>query len=144
MRICKTEGAALCSGHISPKECLVLAKEAKTTGFKNLEITHANAWTEDFTIGVIQELVELGAVISISYGACSPRNGRQDPEEILGIVKQIGAEHLILMTDYGQVVSPSPAQGLRVFYYLMKTLGVSTADLNLMIKKNPLRLLNLE
>ena len=144
MRICKKEGVALCSGHISPEECLALAKEAKATGFKNLEITHTNHWTEYFTIGIVKELVELGAYISLSYGACSPRHGRQDPQEIVDIIKQIGVEPLILVTDYGQVVSPAPVQGLRVFYYLMKSMGVSTADLDLMIKKNPARLLNLD
>lgn len=144
LRICKNEGVALCSGHISPAECLALAREAKVIGFKNLEITHANAWIEDFTIGVMKELAELGAYISISYGACSPRNGRQDPEEILSIIKQIGAKNLILMTDYGQVVSPAPVEGLRVFYYLMKNLGISGTDIDLMIKKNPAKFLNLE
>ena len=143
LRICKEKDVALCSGHISPEECLCLAKEAKAIGFKQLEITHANAWIEDFTIDVMKELASYGAIISLSYGACSPRNGRQDPEEILQIVKEVGPANLIMMTDYGQVVSPAPVQGLRVFYYLMKTLGVSPADLNLMLKENPERLLNL-
>lgn len=143
LRICKDKSAALCSGHISPQECLALAKEAKAIGYTQLEITHANDWMEDFTIEVMRELAAYGAVISLAYGACSPRNGRQDPEEILQIIREVGPEHLIMMTDYGQVVSPSPAQGLRVFYYLMKTLGVSASDLDLMIKENPRRMLNL-
>jgi len=144
IKICKNEGAALATGHISPEECLALARVAKEMGFKNLEITHPNAWFEDFNMGVCRELADLGALLSLSYGACSPRNGREDPEEILSIIKEIGAEKLIMMTDYGQVVSPSPAQGMRVFYYLMKSMGVSAKDLDLMIKKNPARLLNLD
>jgi hypothetical protein len=143
LRICGEKRAALCSGHISPKECLAIAKEAKKIGYSQFEITHANAWTEDFTIDVMKELVSNGAVISLSYGACSPRNGRQDPEEIAQIIREIGPQNCIMMTDYGQTVSPPPAQGLRVFYYLMKTLGVEPSALDLMIKVNPARLLNL-
>ena len=144
LRICKEKEAALSSGHISPKECLAIAKEAKTIGYKNFEITHANAWMEDFTLDVMKELTENGAFISLSYGVCSPRNGRQDPEEITSVVKNIGAEHCIMMTDYGQVVAPSPAQGLRVFYYVMKAVGVSEQELDLMVRKNPARFLYLE
>lgn len=143
LRMCKDKNVALCSGHISPKECIAIAKEAKEIGFKQFEITHANAWTEDFTLDVMKALVDYGAYISLSYGACSPRNGRQDPEEILNIIKELGAQNVIMMTDYGQVVSPSPAQGLRVFYYLMRNMGVKPSDLDLMIKENPRALLNL-
>ena len=49
-----------------------------------------------------------------------------------------------MITDYGQVTSPAPVEGMRVFYYMLKTLGVSTADLDIMAKKNPARFLNLE
>lgn len=144
MRVCKDYKVALCSGHVSPAECVALARAARDMGFAQLEITHANAWVEDFTMEVLRELADCGAWISLSYGACSPHNGRQDPEEIVDIIKTIGAGRCIMMTDYGQVNSPSPAQGLRVFYYLMKKLGISADELSLMIRANPARLLGLE
>ena len=143
LRICHEHHVALCSGHISPQECLAVAKEAKKIGYKQFEITHPNAWTDDFTIDVMRELAACGAVLSISYGACSPRNGREDPEEIVHIIHEIGAQNCILMTDYGQTVSPSPAQGMRVFYYLMKSMGIEPSALDLMMKSNPAKLLNL-
>lgn len=144
IKICKEYNAVLCSGHISPKECLALAHKAKEMDYHKVEITHANAWIEDFTMDIMQELTDNGAVLSLSYGACSPHNGRQDPEEIVNIIKTIGAEHCIMMTDYGQVNSPSPAQGLRVYYYLMKKLGVTVQELDLMIRQNPAKLLDLD
>lgn len=144
VQICRDNRTVLCSGHISPGECLAVAKYAKEIGFDKVEITHANTWVEDFTNDVLKEPVSYGAVVSLSYGACSPHNGRQDPEEILGIIRAIGAENCIMMTDYGQVTSPAPADGLRVFYYLMKKLGCSEEELDLMIRKNPAKLLDLE
>ena len=44
----------------------------------------------------------------------------------------------------GQVNSPAPADGLRVFYYLMKKLGCTEEELDLMIRKNPAKLLDLD
>jgi hypothetical protein len=143
LRICKEKEVALCSGHISPQECLAVAKEAKEIGFSHFEITHANAWLDDFTLPVLSGLVENGALISISYGVCSPRNGRQNPEEIAALIKALGAQNCIIMTDYGQVTSPSPVQGLRAFYYLLKAVGIAEDELNLMLKANPARLLYL-
>ena len=51
---------------------------------------------------------------------------------------------MALITDYGQVASPAPADGMRVFYYLLRRLGISDADLHAMIVTNPARLLDLE
>ncbi len=42
------------------------------------------------------------------------------------------------------VASPAPADGMRVFYYLLRRLGISDADLHAMIVTNPARLLDLE
>lgn len=144
IRICKEYDAVLCSGHISPQECIEIAVEAKKVGYDRFEITHPNAWMEDFDIGTLRDIVQKGAVISLSYGVCSPHNGRQDPAEIAEIIKELGAENCIMMTDYGQVNSPSPAQGMRVFYYLMKGLGISQRELDMMTKSNPAQLLNIK
>lgn len=72
VQICQDNRTVLCSGHISPGECLAVAKYAKEIGFDKVEITHANTWVEDFTNDVLKEPVSYGAVVSLSYGACSP------------------------------------------------------------------------
>ena len=144
IRICKEYDVLLCSGHIGPNECLAVAEYAKSIGFNKLEITHANAWFEDFSIDVLKRLADCGAVISCSLGAMAPHNGREDPREVVEIIREIGAGHVVLMTDYGQVNAPSPAQGMRVFYYLMLKMGITKEELELMMKKNPAFLLGLE
>lgn len=144
LRLCKENDIVLCSGHISPEECLSIARQAHEIGFKKFEITHANAWFEDFTLDVLRQLADYGATISLSYGVCSPTHGRQAPEEIVAAIDAIGAEHCILITDYGQVISPPPVQGLLVFYYLLKSRGVSKEKLDRMVKINPAILLDLD
>lgn len=143
LRICKEYDAILASGHISPQECLALAKESRAIGYDRLEITHPNAWTEDFTMDVLRELTSLGATLTLSYGVCSSYNGKQDPKEIVSIIKEVGAQSCVLITDYGQVYSPSPVEGLRAFYYLLLRFGVTQKELDMMTKENPSRLLNL-
>ena len=71
LRLCKESDLILGTGHISPREALVLAREAEKINYKKLEITHPNAWLEDFTIPVIKELIGLGATIT-SLTVCVP------------------------------------------------------------------------
>ncbi len=144
LRLAKEMDLVLCSGHISPTECIALAEEAAAIGYRKFEITHANAWTEDFTLEVLKRLTACGATVSLSYGVCSPTHGRQDPREIVGIIREIGADHCILITDYGQTISPPPAVGMLVFYNLLKSLGVSREELDLMLKTKPAELLGLD
>lgn len=143
LQACKEYGAILGSGHVGPEECLALAKEARRIGYDKLEITHPNDWMEDFSLDICKELAGLGATLTIAYGCCSPHNGRQDPHEIVEMIRAVGAEHLALITDYGQVTSPAPADGMRVFCYLLKRLGISDGELHEMIVTNPCRLLGL-
>jgi len=143
LRLCKEYDVILASGHVSPQESLVLAKEAKKIGFTKLEVTHPNIWYEDFPLDVLRELAEYGATFTLSFGACSPHNGRQDPHEIVEIIKGVGAEHCCLITDYGQTVHPSPVEGYRVYCQLLMNLGVTRDEIELMAKKNPARLLSI-
>jgi hypothetical protein len=143
VKICKESDVILGSGHLGPEECVVLAHESKKMGYGKLEITHPNAWLEDFDSGVLKELTKLGAWFTLSFGVCSTQTGRQDIREIANVIKEIGAEHCCLITDYGQVTNPSPVEGYRVFCQLLSTIGVSNEELDLMTKVNPSRLLSI-
>lgn len=144
MTICHQYGAVLGSGHAGPQECLALARYANDIGYTKLEITHVNAWTEDFTPDICRELAANGATLSIAYGVCSPHNGRQDPREIAEMIRDIGAQHFILITDSGSMTCPPPPVGMRGFYYLLQRLGVSSDELHTMMVTNPARLLDLD
>ncbi|HHW18761.1 MAG TPA: hypothetical protein GXX30_07650 [Firmicutes bacterium] len=143
LRIAKDYGAVVSSGHVSPQECLALADEAVKIGFDRLAICHPNAWLEDFTVEVLDQLVAAGCFLELSFGACSPLHGRQDPHEIAAIIKRVGAAHCVMITDYGQVETPSPVEGMRVFCELMLRCGVPREDIYVMTRDNPRFLLGL-
>ena len=141
LRIAKDYDAVVSSGHVSPQECLALAEGAAQIGFKKLAVCHPNAWLEDFTQDVLDSLAQAGAYLELSYGACSPLHGRQDPHEIAGIVRRVGAERCVMITDYGQVETPSPVEGMRVFCEIM--CGVSRDEIHVMTRDNPRFLLGI-
>lgn len=143
LRLCKENDVILGSGHISPQETLALALESKKIGYKKLEVTHPNAWLDDYNYDLLEKLVNCEATITLSFGVCSPHNGRQDPHEIVDVIKKIGAENCCLITDYGQTVHPSPVEGYRVYCQLLMGLGVTKDEIEVMTKENPAKLLSL-
>lgn len=141
--ICKEYKICLASGHISPEEALEVAKYSNEIGYTQYEVTHPNIWSE-YNFENMKELADLGATLSIAYGCTLPHNGGVHPSYLVDIVKNIGAEHCTMITDFGQVYSPSPVEGFRVFRALMKRFGCTVDELDIMMKINPARMLNLD
>ena len=55
----------------------------------------------------------------------------------------VGPERALMSTDFGQVKSPHPADGMRLFIDEMLRCGVPPAAIDLMARRNPARLLGL-
>lgn len=143
IEICKEYRVCLASGHVSPEEALAVAKYAEEIGYAQFEVTHPNIW-EEYTIEKMRELADLGATLAIAYGCTMPHNGGVHPGKLVTIVKEVGAERCTMITDFGQVYSPSPIEGFRVYRSIMKRFGCTEEELDLMMKTNPARLLALD
>ncbi len=74
----------------------------------------------------------------------TPHHCRQDPQEIVNAIRELGAKNCIMVTDGGDVVNPNHVQMLRAFYTLLLHYGISKEDLTIMLKKKPAELLDLE
>jgi len=132
------------SGHHSPQETIALMEYVKAIGFRRAVITHVNAFMDDFTPEVLDRLVKLGAVLEISNGVLVPLHGRQDPKEVAGIIRQVGAASVVLVSDAGQLENPSPPDALRSFCHILMKEGISADEIRTMVVDNPTRLLNLK
>ena len=56
----------------------------------------------------------------------------------------MGPGRCVLATDYGQLHSPAPVEGMRIFVQLCLEQGLSEADVRTMVVDNPARLLGLD
>jgi predicted metal-dependent phosphotriesterase family hydrolase len=61
-----------------------------------------------------------------------------------GIIHQVGAANVVLVSDGGQLENPSPADALRSFCHILIKEGVTPEEIRTMIVDNPTRLLGLE
>jgi predicted metal-dependent phosphotriesterase family hydrolase len=57
--------------------------------------------------------------------------------------KELGAKSLLISSDLGQSANITHADGIEVAVANMKREGVSDADIEIMLRKNPARLLGL-
>jgi len=68
-------------------------------------------------------------------------------EGIRVVAKQIrvlGAENMVIDTDFGRYSLSTPVEGLRQFISLLLDMGISKEDIRTMVKTNPERVLGLE
>jgi hypothetical protein len=145
LQIVRQYNIVLATGHISPKEVFALAEEAWRIGFGKLVITHAlqsQLTDTGLTTGEIQQLAKGGAYIEHSFWAWMPSTFRADPKQIAESVKETGAERCIMSSDFGQYFHPPAPEGLRLFIATMLRNGLNEAEVEMMVKTNPAKLLN--
>jgi predicted metal-dependent phosphotriesterase family hydrolase len=65
-------------------------------------------------------------------------------ERAVAAIRAVGAEHCMLSSDFGQAVNRPPPEGLATFLAALQAAGLSAADLDTMVRRNPARLLGLD
>lgn len=144
LKIAKKYNMVVCKGHMSFPETEALFKEAVSMGITKLITTHplSDIWGK-FSMEQIKELADMGAYTEIVFLNLMPRLGALDPADYIDLVKEIGAERMIMSTDFAQCMDPTPAEGMRFFIGTMLQFGCTKAEVELMVKVNPIKLLDI-
>jgi hypothetical protein len=138
-----TYDAILCTGHLTVPEMFALIREAKDSGVENILVTHAELDVVSVSKEDQGKMVDMGAYIEHSFTPCTHLRQRLNPRHIVEAIEHVGAEHCVMSSDMGQPVNPLPREGFRIFVKTMLHLGIPQADIDIMIRKNPAKLLGL-
>jgi hypothetical protein len=125
------------TGHISPKEALVLVASARTAGVRRIVVNHPCGTSIGTSISQQIELARLGAYLEHCYAQTTAGLDGVPMTAIAEAIRAVGAESCILATDLGQTFNPTPARGLRLFAQALLNLGLSRHDLKVMTRDNP-------
>ena len=140
LREIRNQKAILATGHISWRESDKLIRYAiKNIGIKKIIVTHPIYQRIDMPIRVQKELAKLGALMEQSFSMHSMDG--ISIKKIAGRIKEIGARNCIMTSDVGQTFSPKPSEALGIFAKELFKEGIALKDLEIMLVKNPLRLL---
>ena len=153
LKIIARENLVLATGHIHPEEILAVVKRGSELGVKNMIVTHGFTNVPGLTMEQAKQVVALGAVIEVCFlqflagpGAPLPflLHWKQVNAKHVGdAVKEFGAKGIVISSDLGQSANMTHPDGLEVAIAAMKKEGISDADIDTMMRKNPARLLGL-
>jgi hypothetical protein len=132
---------AVCTGHIAPRESVVLASAARDIGIEAVVFSHPDSHSVGATRDDIREMVRLGAVCEFCVLGMLPAFQRLHPNAAIDIIREIGAERCIITTDYFFEWSPPAPESLRMLIGTFLDLGLPANDISVMVRDNPARLL---
>jgi hypothetical protein len=133
----------LATGHSSPEEDLLLVREARRAGVESIVVTHAMLPPVGMNVPQMREAAGMGAYIEFVYNALIGPAKAFDIQEYAQAIRAIGPEHCILSSDLGQAGNPLHPDGFEAFFAALRGQGFSVAEIELMAKVNPAKLLGL-
>lgn len=134
--------AVLATGHLSPHESLGLLRFAAECGGKRMVVTHASESVPDMSVEDQRRAVEFGALIEHCFLAATPCCPGNIPlATIADQIRQVGPEHVILSSDFGQPANGPPVVGFGDHVVRLESLGFGPHEIRQMIVDNPAKLM---
>jgi Family of unknown function (DUF6282) len=131
------------TGHNTPEECLMLIRYARQVGVKHIVVTHAMMAPIHMNIAQMKEAASIGAYIEFVYNGLVGSYKEFEFADYARTMKAVGAEHCILGSDMGQVTNPVHTEALKIFYAGLLKAGMTQHEIDLMSRRNPATLLEL-
>jgi len=138
---------ALETGHVSAQEALLVIKEARARGIAHVVVTHGMTGPTNLSVLQAQEAAKMGAYIEMVYGATLEKGSKTTLQDYANWSRAVGPAHVIMSSDLGGArpyPRPMPTAGMLEYMKGLHKLGIPVADINLMAKTNPARVLGLE
>jgi hypothetical protein len=153
LKIIARENLVLATGHVHPEEIIAVVRKGRELGVKNFVVTHGLTNVPGLTMAQAKQVTEMGAVIEVCFlqflaGPNAPLPflthwTQINAKNVAQAVKELGANSLLISSDLGQTGNMVHPDGLEMAIAAMKKEGISDADIDTMMRKNPARLLGL-
>jgi len=153
LKIIARENLLLATGHVHPEEVLAVVRRGRELGVKNMIVTHGLTNVPGLSMAQAKQVADMGAVIEVCFlqflaGPNAPLPflthwNQVNAKNVAQAIKEIGAKSLVISSDLGQSGNMTHPDGIEAAIAAMKKEGISDGDIDLMMRKNPARLLGL-
>ena len=134
--------AILATGHLSAQESLILLRKAGEMGIEKMLVTHASESVPAFSIDQQKEAIEWGALVEHSFFATTAScPSRISLASMRDMIRQVGVDHVILSSDFGQTANGNPVKNFRHHLEKIAEFGFDESEIKQMICLNPKRIL---
>lgn len=143
LRMIAAYDAVLGTGHLSVPEILALLRLGSLCGVKRMLVNHVTESVIAMGVEEQREAVRLGAFIEHSFFALTASCPQSVPLDVMcDQIRQVGVEHVILTSDFGQVANPPPVEGFAFYLEKVRAQGFSAEELRVMVHDNPAKLIS--
>ena len=132
----------LSTGHSSPAESIMIIKAAKAAGVNRIYVQHPIMPRVGMSIEMQKEAVKLGALLEYVLGEAM--GNAKEFEHWTDGIKAVGPENVVIGSDLGQWGRSLPTDGFKLTIPRMLKAGFTKAQIDMMTKSNPARLIGLE
>jgi microsomal dipeptidase-like Zn-dependent dipeptidase len=134
-------------------ETIAATRRGRELGVKNILVTHCLTNVPGLTMEQAKQVTQMGAMIEVCFlQFLTGPNASQawmthwtniGAKQVAQAVKELGAGSIVLSSDLGQTGNMTHPDGIETMIAAVKREGVSDADVDLMLRKNPAKLLGL-
>jgi hypothetical protein len=153
LKIIARENLLLATGHVHPEEIIAVVRRGRELGVKNMLVTHGFTNVPGLSMAQAKQVADMGAVIEVCFlqflaGPNAPLPflthwTQVNAKHVAQAVKEIGSKSLVISSDLGQSSNMTHPDGIEAAIAAMRREGISDADIDVMMRKNPARLLGL-
>ncbi len=154
LKIIARENLVLATGHVHPEEIIAVVRKGRELGVKNMLITHGLTNVPGLTMAQAKQVTDMGAVIEVCFlqflaGPNAPLPflthwTQINAKHVAQAAKELGAKSVVISSDLGQSGNMTHPDGIETAVGAMKREGIADADIDVMLRKNPARLLGLD
>ena len=132
----------LSTGHSSPQESLMIIKAAKAAGVTRVYVQHPIMPRVGMSIEMQKEAAKLGALLEYVLGEAM--GNQKEFEHWAEGIRAVGPENVVIGSDLGQWGRALPTDGYKLTIPRLLKAGFTRAQIDIMMKKNPARVIGLE
>ena len=140
IEVVRRNDMVLASGHLAPDETIALFTAAAAAGVDRLLATHP-ALTA--SLDDMARMTAAGALVELTMLACMPSFRLMTLEAVVETIRALGTQRCVVTTDFGQLVNPPPAEGMRMAIAALLDAGLAPAEVEALVKTNPRALVGL-
>lgn len=145
LKIAADHDLVVASGHYPYSDTKEMLEEAKRVGVKRLEIIHPAHIHSKTLISEMREAAAEGVKLMLSgLGTTAFPLHETGPVYAVRMIKEVGPDHLIYGSDYGQVQNPSHLVGTDWTIRLLLAYGATKEEVKKVMQITPAKHLGLE
>jgi hypothetical protein len=153
LKIIARENLLLATGHVHPEEIIAVVRRGRELGVKNMLVTHGLTNVPGLTMAQAKQVTDMGALIEVCFlqflaGPNAPLAflthwTQVNAKSVATAIKEVGAKSLVISSDLGQSQNMTHPDGIEAAIAALRKENISDDDIDLMMRKNPARLLGL-